>query len=843
MAATLLRRKSATAALAVSAIVAAPLAVSALAPTAALAASAPQLDASKSSPPPNGTLSSDKVVSSSDVLATFDQAITGGTGESDGKCVDTTKCAVVLYELNADGSRGLRVPGSVSIVTSSKLPSGQRDPSGTKDTADFTPRFGLRNGNTYDAIVQVTSTTTPALPTSLEYKVYVSDAAPGQLSAPKWANLNNQKAFPFTGVAPPGMEVDVDVVSPDDPSGSGQFDSTGSASVPVCGTLLCPWTVKIDLSMAFANGHYDATQDQIKWSASTSDGQNSSDQSADGPNFGYDNSSVSKPSNSTATPATVTTTVTVSASGPAGTPSYQVTITDVAGNKVQNVYQANPAGTLPPTAIDVTTLDDGTLTIDFQAMNQYGSTSPTGCGLPNPMPPCGAQQTVNKTGSLMPNLGTSLLSSDNGDITFTAAQSQSVPSPSKVIVGFTQTIKESHSDCCTFSGPKTDHSFVCVATTNGNCVDGGQPTVGSDNRSLIWKLAHPLASGTYTVQAKTYSKSNCDDITPQNAANPPDCESFGDTVRIPGTAAPGTPFTFTVDTSPPVVTISSITNPINASNEHGVSAAGTASKGVSTVQVLYTSSGKSPAKLAVNASVTQPSDPNGTATWSAGPSDLSTFPDGPVTVKVTAKKSSGVQGSVTKTIQMQAHITSMSEFTDHATVVAGHAIHITGHLSDENGDPIANATISIAPRFTNGKLGHAATAVTNSGGAYSQTFVPSFTATYVATYKGAPEHDPVTVKTARTRVRAAVSLSGQATQSSPVTVTGHVSPNKAHKTIAIFEVTSSGKKQVGKARLNSSSHFTAHLSLPAGKVKLYAMIDSTSGNLSGQSHILVINVR
>jgi len=132
--------------------------------------------------------------------------------------------------------------------------------------------------------------------------------------------------------------------------------------------------------------------------------------------------------------------------------------------------------------------------------------------------------------------------------------------------------------------------------------------------------------------------------------------------------------------------------------------------------------------------------------------------------------------------------------------------------------------------------------VTNSAGAYSATFVPSRNATYVASYAGSQTHDAATVSTARTLVQAAVTLRGKASQSNPVTVTGHVAPGKAGKTVAIYLKTASGKKLVAKARLNNKSNFTAHFRLPAGKVRLFATIGATSGNAAGRSGLLVIRV-
>jgi hypothetical protein len=75
MAAPLIRRTVATATFAALATAFAPMAVSLVAPTAALAATAaPAIDKTKSAPAPNGSLTT----TGSDITAVFDQQITAG---------------------------------------------------------------------------------------------------------------------------------------------------------------------------------------------------------------------------------------------------------------------------------------------------------------------------------------------------------------------------------------------------------------------------------------------------------------------------------------------------------------------------------------------------------------------------------------------------------------------------------------------------------------------------------------------------------------------------------------------------------------------------------------------
>lgn len=844
MAAAHLRRSVATAAVAAVTTVVAPLAVSLLAPTPASAASAPVMDETKSAPEQGGALWG----TGEDITAVFDQAITGNQGTtSSTTCSDPTTCAFVLYEINADGSRGLRLPGTTTLTKSGNPVTG------TTDTVDFNPEFNLANGGTYEALVHVASASDKTAVTNLDYKLYVSAVAPSKLSAPTAATTGNNTAFPLSGYAPPGMTVNVTVPDPDHPS---QLTNvTGSTVVDPCSAISCPWTVKVDIH-GFSSPHtgedWTASVQDAGGQPSSNDSTNTADAKTQNPTatFNIDYSPPAMPNSFTATIANDsnahTSVVTVSATDTdATTASYVVTVTDASKNQVQQTYPAQGTN-LPSTQLDVSALDDGTVHVVIQAADSVGNVSPECDQNPPPVQKCTSKD-LTKAAGLVPSLTTSTISAGGSDTTFANAQSQAVQTPTKITVGFTQTIKESWSNCCTQSGPVTHHSSLCIATPNGNCIaSGGTPTVASDNRSITFPISTKLADGKYLVSVTTYSQGNCPDITPQNF-NPQqpngNCEQYSDYVRIPGTGNPATPFQFTVNSTPPTVTITSVTNPVNASNDKSVTASGTVAKSASTVQVLYTSGGKTPTKFLVNAVITQPSDPTAaTATWSAGPSDLSSLPDGPVTVKVTAKTQSGLQATATKTITMQAHVSTLSEFTDHTVVTANRAIHISGHLSDQSGNPVADATISVRPRFTNGKLGHAATVVTNSSGAYSATFVPQFSARYIATYAGSPQNDAATANTARTNVRAAVSLGGKAKQSSPVAVTGHVSPNKSGKTVTIYKKTSRGWVVAGKAKLNSKSAFTAHLSLARGKNRLYAAIGATSGNLAGKSGVFVITV-
>jgi hypothetical protein len=865
MATRTLRRTVATAALAGLATALAPVAVSLVAPSAAVAATAaPAIDKTKSAPAPNGSLTT----TGDNVTAVFDQQITGQDGKSSDTCKDTSgasQCAFVLYEVNADGSRGLRLPGATSFESSGNPVTG------VQDTVAFNPDFSLVNGDAYEAVVHVfgvdsSGKKVAGAVSDADYKVFINTTAPYALSAPAFANTQNNTAFPLSGYAPSGFTVSVDVENPNDPTG--QTDATGSTFVEPCASApLCPWTVPVDIS---SNQGYPSSATNVDWTATEQDANGnpssgfSSTASAQSPKatFTIDYSAPDIPSSSPAPSLAQDAsqhTASVSVNGQeadnannADVASYLITVSDPSANKVTQTFPSQ-GNDLPAHTVDVTTLDDGQLTVLIQAVDSHGNVSSASCASFPPGSPCSKYSGSNlvKNVGLAPNLGTSLLTSSGGDTTFSEAQQgQAVQSPTTVTVGFTQTIKESFQDCCTSSGPVTNHSSMCIATPNGNCIQSATPTVASDKKSISMKLASKLQDGSYAVKVHTYSQSNCPDRTPAtyaaNGGKAPNCENYNDSVRIPGTGVPGTAFTFTVDTSKPTISIDSYTHPVTATNEKSAAFSGTVSKSVSSVQLLIKSSGSGTARLLFNAAVTQPTssaDPN--ATWAVGPADLSALPDGTLTIKATAKESNGLTGIKTVHATMRAHRAVLSERIDKHKVTDGHAVKISGHLSDEAGAAISGENVTVKPKFGSGHSGRPVTAITDAGGAYSVTIHPQHNATFYATYAGSPQHDAVTVHTASALVRFAVKIASPkqgAHVSSPVLVKGSVGPHHKGATVTFYRHTAGGNVVIGHAKLNKKSHFGAKLVLTPGTNKVFATVKKTSGNAAGKSSTRTLHV-
>lgn len=780
----------------------------------------PSFQPDKSFPVPNGAM----VSGGDDIVGAFDEPITGtkDTFAPDG--------AVKVFEVNSDGTRGIQLPGTISFPPKSPVDNT------SNGTVQFAPN-GLSNGK-YEVVLSVygvnSSGKNSAAHGSADYFIYVSNLPPFNLTVPpppfpggtvSYANNTNVSAFPLSGYAPPGLNVHVEVINnPSDPTGVA--NAKGDVIVPSCATApSCPWTATVDISNGTA-----WPDKEYGWKARTEDPGDSSTASpyADGPKFTKDTSAPSAPTSTTQSINQSSTFAYVNVSAQASDTTvhhYRVTITDPSGNKVDPIFSADGGNDLPTQQIDVSSLNDGTLTVVVQTMDDAGNVSDA----PGPIP---GPPTLTKNQGVIPNLSTSVLTSSAGDTTFQDAETQSVLTPTSVTLKFTQQIKLSYTDN-TKTPPKTTDASLCVLSTQGNCLASGSPTLTKDSYGMTVKLGTSLPDGKYEVSATAFSKDNCPNVNPPSTDH---CEKFSDVVRLPGTGSPGTAFVFTVDTSKPNVAITSFTNPVTADSVHNVSVSGTTDKDTTSVQLLIRSSGSTTAKFLANATI----DANA-GTWTANPLDLSSLPDGTLTIKATAKKSNGLSASDTATAQMQAHLSTLTELASRHRVAYKHAVQIHGHLSDANGQPISGAEISVRPRFADGSLGKAVVDGTDSTGAYTVTFVPRHNATYIASYGGSPDNDAVKNSSARVLVHVAVRFSSPnagSSQSSPVTLKGAVLPHK-HGKVAFYRHTSHGNVLLGRDSLNSHSRFTFRAILPPGANKIIAKFGKTRTNLGGKGSLRI----
>lgn len=733
-----------------------------------------------------------------------------------------------VFEYSSTSGRGDEIPGTVSY--------GGNPLTGSDGTVSYKANAPLQPGG-YEAVVFVhgddgSGGPAPDALGTADYRFWVDNTAPSQLLVGNcffngqdgkcYANNQNSPKMQFTGVAAPGLTVKVTV--PNSSTSPLASDATGSALVQPCGTApSCPWKVTVDIS-----GNDDNSNQS--WSAQASDSSGATTPSSEGGHFTKDTTKPDAPTVSpTPTISDDSRTVTLGATDAStDVGAYVVTITDPEGNSIAPTYPAVNHN-LPTQTIDVTGLDDGTLSIIVQAQDNAGNLSD-------------AQSSpfkVKKDQGVFPNLNTSTLSTPAGDTTFLEAEGHAVQPPSKVTLRFTQPIKASR----TVGFPQqTEKSSMYISTPNGNLAVGGTVKFTDDGRGMTLDVPKDkLVDGhTYGIHAVALSKNNCPNGSTSDP-NPP-CDKFQGVVKD---LATGHNFTFTIDNTPPTVAVTKISpDPIGPDDVGSVSVSGTVSPDARTVQLAITSSGGKGTRVA-SATVTPPSSAGSPATWSADGLDLSAIPDGHLTVLAKATDEVGLVGRAKGKATLAAHVSTLTARVDDHRVKYRKAVTVSGRLTDEHGDPIADATISVEPKFDNGRRGAAQNALTDDHGRWSLVETPKQNSKFIATYAGSttsPIHDAAK-DGARTYVHAFLKFTKPGKGDSVghnVRVKGKVKPNKKHEKVRIYLKTGHGKKLLGTDRLNKHSRWSLKVHLPAGKDRLIAKIGKTEGNLGGRSATLTL---
>jgi hypothetical protein len=544
---------------------------------------------------------------------------------------------------------------------------------------------------------------------------------------------------------------------------------------------------------------------------------------------------------------------------------YRVTATDPEGGSVSQNFPF-PTPTIPDPShgetatMNIGSIDDGAVKVTIAAYDAVGNastpvtasvTSPT----PNPPPAPPTTYTLTKESKVLapvsPAPDTDTIVAGGNTIPFPSLNSTvHVPVPTKVTVYFNEPIRLFAQDTTPQGGgAKIATSWICLrdgaTVPEGSCVN--TPGVGTygltaDKRGLIWSVpatfSSTLADHVYSINGLGVA-ATCPDRTPANTSSYPGCEVSSD---------PGPTLTaFHLDTAGPAVAITSVTNPVNSQNVKAVQISGTTDPEATEVSVTVKSSAGG-APLLLTQPLTPPSDPLVTSVaWTFFPVDLSTVRDG--TLTITAAALDAAQNKTTSapaTSTEAAHVSTLTESVTGSVVTYGKGVLISGRLLDQSSHGINAATITVKPRFDNGRYGAGQKATTDSTGRWHLTEFPAHNATWYASYAGSttsPLHDAAAIHTARTLVKAAIAFispRNHATVGSPVALKGKVSPNKAGKTVSIYRHTSSGNKLLGKVKLNRHSRWSFRLSLPRGTTKLFALIGRTSGNLGNQTRILTI---
>lgn len=559
----------------------------------------PVLDPANTYPKPQESI----VNGGETITAAFNENVTGDTAT-----------AFRVYELNPDGTRGVGPLGGTTKFPGTALPPGPGK------TVTFTPSTPLVDGE-YEAVVTVNGVNSDgsknaAAVGTADYRFFIDGASPQNLSSPAIANNANDTAFPFSGTAAPGLTVTVDVQS-NDPTAT-ISPTGGSAVVPVCEAAPnCPWTVPVDVS-GLSDGTY-------KWTAQSSDADNSKSPVATAPNsFKLDTTAPGKPTSGSATIEPSGQVVDVSAGRPSDGDfvGFTVTITDPESHTA--VQQFDTTGDLTNGHVDVSGLDNGTLTVSIQSRDNAGNLSNAyTSGFP------ASQPTVTKNVPFAPNFGTSTFTSGGQDVPFTTAETTPVQPPSKITVEFNEATTLSYTSAPDPSHPtgQTHNSAACITYPSGNCTSY---TIGpfqetSDGHGFSFTVPK-LPDGGYGLRVTAYS-AGCG--SPGGT-----CDTYSQVVTLPATT---TPFHYTVDGTAPKVTITSLTNPITPTKLQTAAIAGTADSDVSVVKLTLKSSNDPTPRVATA--------PVSSGQWSLHPLPLSGIVDGTLTITVTGADAAGNTGT------------------------------------------------------------------------------------------------------------------------------------------------------------------------------------------------------
>lgn len=576
--------------------------------------------------------------------------------------------------------------------------------------------------------------------------------APYNVTPPANITQANVKAVPFSGYAPPGSNVAVaiydetyDQSGPFGPNteGTGGRDGLGTTVVPACSDAqaqtsandvrLCPFSLTVDDSKSkdSSTGPTDVQNDQtgspynvsLQWYAYTftSAGQKpahacpkldaANDCPGANPTIFKDTTPPSNPSGGDAhwTKATNTVDVKGATDNDATIDHYLVTVTDPEGHSTSapSAASSTTGHAMSPVSVDVSSLDDGALSVVIAAVDSFGNTSSgtTASTTPQQITPGGVVTytlTKESVATAPADPSADSLTSDGVSRGFsTLTTSNRLHTPTSVTVYFNEPIRMQAMDASgqNASSPKPLYtSEICLddSTGPGSCLNHGlgTTTLTSDGKGLTWTAPanYVLPSDSYDVSAFAVAKT-CADKTNANS-NGYSCER---------SAQPGDALThFTVDETPPTVSITSVTNPVDATNIQTVTIGGTASGDTTQVLLSVISSGGGSPRLAL-VDTTPTSDGSGTINWSKS-LDLTSLPDGLLSISAVAKDQAGnvtpQSSEATATAPMQARPTApqnLSAFGQNGQILVSWA-----PPANTGGHPLTGYTLSITDTTANG---------------------------------------------------------------------------------------------------------------------------------------------
>jgi len=745
----------------------------------AAAAGAPQFDPSNSTPGPGQSV----IAGSETLTAAFDQPVTGDQN------------SFKVFEVTSTGARGAQLPGTVTFDT------GMPPVTGPGDTVTWKPQFTLVVGE-YEAVLNVNGFNSsgakdPSSVGTADYNFYVAGkGAPTNLSAPAFINNQNDSAVPFKGTAAPGLTITVTV------TGSTAMipgnSTKNTAVVPTCNTApSCPWEVDVDVTTPAGGSMFD--DGTLTWNAAGSEPESTTISTATSPdqNIAQDTMAPSTPTAQTPTISADSTQVTIpgATDSDSSTVGYTITITDPESHTVVTTPAAgtDSSRTMAKQVIDVTSLDDGKLTVHIDARDAAGNLSGDFGGSSPP--------TVQKNVGAIPNLSTSTFTTPAGNTTFLDAEQHAIQPPSTIDIEFTEPVIVSYKDN-TKLPPVTHSASACIASTGGNCIVGLSLAASPSGNGYIATVpkGSTVGQGTYELQVTWLPKNSCGDVNPPSSDT---CKAQTDVVRKGSTAADYSPATqaaplqWTVDTTPPTISVTEADSPITGATLQSAVLAGTVDNDVNVVQLSIVSSNDKTHTHVATASVTN------TGGWQFKPVPLSGVVDGVLTLTLKATDGAGLSSTATKQV-----------------VLSGLGLHVL------SGDSKALVTWS-KPTLANGAtptytLTYRDQTVANST---AQTLHPSSSATsatlgltnghsYGVTLSAtdANGNGPVAAGTATPKSSTALSISSSArtiTYGTTVVLSGRLIDSHGYgvggKRLSLFPVYAGGRKG-GAAHPTTDTH-------------------------------------
>ncbi|MDQ1695127.1 MAG: large repetitive protein [Frankiaceae bacterium] len=739
--------------------------------------------------------------------------------------ISDTASTINLYERSGN-VRGALLAGTHATSKSGGV-------LGVTDTVTFQPSGALTSSpGTYEAVLHVdgvdgTGADNPASHFDQILDFTVNTAPPGALVAPTFINNTNITAAPFSGTASPGTVVHVDVTG----TAKSVLDSdtqTGLTTVAACNAAACPWAATVDVS---------ALQDgTVTWTAQSFDQGNKFTTATPGPSTVIDTTAPSITSVTASAMAIGSHTLTVSATDNNDTDIafYVVKVTDVGtAHTFTSPNVAEVSDDMPATAFDVSSLDDGDLTVKVTATDTHGNVSAVNAT---------TTKTVTKDTGLLLDFPNGSVVANGATFSLDSADDHAIQPITQVTLKFTQPLIQSWTDNSQppGTGGPTHSSKITIKTLAGNPVSSGSSTVpAGDSHALTTTIPGGLADGSYELTFIAWPKNFCRDLALNDSKDSHCVSTTADPVLNPANSQT---YTFTVDGTPPAAPTVTMPSSINAAGVHSVGISGTAEP-QSKVFLSLKSSGGGATLLGHGGQGIAVADDG---TWQ-DVEDLTSLADGTLTVRAAARDVAGNVspfGSPSPAPVLHAHRSSLSEHASASRVTYGHGVLVKGRLVDQSGAGIHAATISVKPRYDSGRFGPSVTATTDSTGRWQTTLFPAHNATFYASYAGSssPVHGAASVHTARTLVRVAIHFtspkSGQ--HSSPVTLKGKVSPNKHGVFVSIFRHRASGNTLLGRVKLSAASTWKFSLSFPKGKTRVFAKIGKTAGNLGKRTHLLTL---